>query len=66
MSATAPLKTINFDDGTGDHPVLDSDSIHSIKVNGVSQTVSGNAVDLNIKDNLITDAQWTSILNTLA
>lgn len=61
MSATNPLKIIDYGDGTGDHPVFDSDSIHSISVNGVSQTVSGNAVDLNIKDNLITDAQWSTI-----
>ena len=66
MSATNPVKIIDFGNGLGDQPVFDGDSIHNIKVNGVSQTISGNAVDLNIKDNLITDAQWTSMLNTLA
>lgn len=66
MSATNPVNILNFSDGTGDHPVEDSNSIHNIKVNGVSQTVSENAVDLNIADNLITEAQWTSIESILS
>lgn len=33
----------------------------SISVNGVAQTITDGAVDLNIASNLITEAQWTAI-----
>lgn len=33
----------------------------SISVNGVSQTITDGAVDLDIANNLITEAQWTAI-----
>ena len=38
-----------------------SGGITSISVNGVSQTVSQGAVDLDVASNLITEAQWTAI-----
>lgn len=38
-----------------------SDSIDSISVNGVAQTISQGAVDLDVASNLITETQWTAI-----
>ncbi len=35
--------------------------LSQISVNGVSQTISAGAVDLNVADNLITETQWTAI-----
>lgn len=33
----------------------------SVKVNGKAQTVTSNELDLNVADNLITEAQWTAL-----
>ena len=38
-----------------------SGGITNIAVNGVSQTISAGAVNLDVASNLITEAQWTSI-----
>lgn len=35
--------------------------IESISVNGVAQTVTGKAVDLDVASNLITEAQWAAL-----
>jgi hypothetical protein len=61
MSAVNPIQTLNLGDGTGDHSVQDADAIYSIKVNGAAQSVSNNAVDLNIYNNMFTDSNWTAI-----
>lgn len=37
------------------------DSADDISVNGVEQTITDGAVDLDIANNLITEAQWTAI-----
>lgn len=37
------------------------DSADDISVNGVAQTITDGAVDLDIANNLITEAQWTAI-----
>lgn len=37
------------------------ESINSISVNGVAQTVSNKAVNLDVASNLITEEQWTQI-----
>lgn len=37
------------------------DSADNISVNGVAQTITDGAVDLDIANNLITEAQWTAI-----
>lgn len=37
------------------------DSANDISVNGVEQTITDGAVDLDIANNLITEAQWTAI-----
>lgn len=37
------------------------ESINSISVNGVAQTVSNKAVNLDVASNLITEDQWTQI-----
>ena len=42
-----------------------SSGINSISVNGVSQTITNHAVNLDVASNLITEAQWTLISNTL-
>lgn len=36
-------------------------SIDSISVNGVAQTISNKAVNLDVASNLITEEQWTQI-----
>lgn len=33
----------------------------AVKVNGEAQTVASNELDLNVADNLITEAQWTAL-----
>lgn len=38
-----------------------SSKVDSISVNGVSQTITSGATDLDIASNLITEAQWTEI-----
>lgn len=40
--------------------------VNSISVNGVSQTITSGAVDLDVASNLITEAQWTSIQSILS
>lgn len=62
--ATQYVTTINFGDNVN-RLIKDSESVHSIQVNGVAQSVSGNAVNLDVATNLITEAQWTTIKNTL-
>lgn len=42
------------------------EAVESVKVNGVSQTVTSGAVDLDVASNLITETQWTSINNLYA
>ena len=42
------------------------DSVSSISVNGVSQTITDGATDLDIATNLITETQWTQIQSILA
>ena len=37
------------------------DSANSISINGVAQTITDGAVNLDIASNLITEAQWTAI-----
>jgi hypothetical protein len=41
-------------------------SASSISVNGVAQTITSGAVDLDVATNLITEAQWTQIQSILA
>lgn len=62
----ADVSVLNFHDGGGNRNVKDSKSVHNIKVNGVTQTVSSNTVDLDIATNLITEEQWTSIQSILS
>lgn len=35
--------------------------ITSVSVNGVAQTITSGAVDLDVASNLITEAQWTNV-----
>ena len=57
----ADVSVLNFGDGGGNRNVKDASAARSIKVHGVSQTITNNAVDLNIYDNMITDTNWTAI-----
>lgn len=43
-----------------------SGSIDSISVNGVAQTISQGAVDLDVASNLIPETQWASIGSILS
>lgn len=43
-----------------------SGGVDSIAVNGVAQTITQGAVDLDVASNLITEAQWTSIQSILS
>lgn len=43
-----------------------SGGVNSIAVNGVAQTITQGAVDLDVASNLITEAQWTSIQSILS
>ena len=40
--------------------------IDDIKVNGVAQTITAGAVDLDVASNLITETQWTEIQTILS
>ena len=55
----AELSVLNLD-GTNRN-IKDASSVHSVSVNGVSQMVSNNTVNLDVATNLITEEQWTSI-----
>ena len=41
--------------------LFDTNSVASISINGVAQTISNRAVDLDVASNLITEAQWTQL-----
>ena len=55
--------TITTADDSFDTPNLKGSGagVDSISVNGVEQTISGGAVDLDVATNLITEDQWTAI-----
>ena len=59
------IDTIDFGDGV-ERQILGQGDISSISVNGVSQTVSSGAVDLDIDSNLITESKWLEIQAILA
>ena len=54
------IDTIDFGDGV-ERQLAGQGDITSISVNGVVQTISSGAVDLDIVSNLITESQWTSL-----
>lgn len=58
------LELLDFGDGV-ERRVRGVDELSSISVNGVSQTISNHAVDLDVANNLITEAQWTQIQSIL-
>lgn len=55
------ISVLNFGDGGGDRNIKDASAIRTVKVNGVSQTISNSEVDIDVANNLITDAQWTAL-----
>lgn len=54
------LDTIDLGDGV-ERQFKSQGDINSISVNGVAQTISEGAVNLDIESNLITESQWTSL-----
>lgn len=66
---TVPVKEVKVN-GTALTPDADGavnvQAISSVSVNGVAQTVTSGAVDLDVASNLITEAQWTAILAEFA
>ena len=46
--------------------LFNTNSVYSIAVNGVAQTVTQGAVDLDVENNLITEATWTQIQSILS
>ena len=66
---TVPVKEVKVN-GTALTPDADGavnvQAISSVSVNGVAQTVTSGAVDLDVASNLITETQWTAILAEFA
>lgn len=66
---TVPVKEVKVN-GTALTPDADGavnvQAISSVSVNGVAQTVTSGAVDLDVASNLITETQWAAILAEFA
>ena len=66
---TVPVKEVKVN-GTALTPDADGavnvQAISSVSVNGVAQTVTSGAVDLDVASNHITETQWTAILAEFA
>lgn len=66
---TVPVKEVDVNgtpltpDGNG---AVNVQAVTSVSVNGVAQTVTSGAVDLDVASNLITETQWTAILAEFA
>lgn len=66
---TVPVKEVQVNgtaltpDGSG---AVNVQAITSASVNGVAQTITSGAVDLDVASNLITEDQWTSIGSILS
>lgn len=54
-------KGLSANDFTDALKAIVDDAVSNISVNGVAQTIASHAVDLDIANNLITEAQWTAI-----
>ena len=54
-------KGLSANDFTDALKLIVEGAVSSISVNGVSQTITSNAVDLDVANNLITETQWTAI-----
>lgn len=66
---TVPVKEVKVN-GTALIPDADGavnvQAISTVSVNGVAQTATSGAVDLDVASNLITETQWTAILAEFA
>ena len=60
------VSVLNFGDGGGNRNIKDANAVRSIKVNGVSQTITNNATNLDVATNLIPETQWASIQSLLS
>jgi hypothetical protein len=58
-------KGLSTNDFTDELKQKVEDSVDTISVNGVSQTITDGEVDLDIANNLITEAQWAQLQNIL-
>lgn len=46
--------------------LFQGDGVKTVSVNGVAQTVTAGAVDIDVATNLITETQWTSLVSLLS
>lgn len=46
--------------------LFQGDGVKTVSVNGVAQTVTSGAVDIDVATNLITETQWTSLVSLLS
>lgn len=59
-------KALSTNDFTDAYKTLLDGAVASISVNGAAQTITNNAVDLDVANNLITEAQWTALQSTFS
>lgn len=46
--------------------LFQGDGVKTVSVNGVAQTVTAGAVNIDVATNLITETQWTSLVSLLS
>lgn len=75
MFATATISTVTVSQSvTSGNELADIDVsgtsskvyMPTVKVNGVTQNVASNELDLDVANNLITEAQWTALQSTFS
>lgn len=62
----ADVSVLNFGGTAGTRNIKDASAVRSISVNGVSQTISSGAVNLDVATNLIPETQWTTLQSKFA
>lgn len=62
----ADVSVLNFGGAAGTRNIKDASAVRSISVNGVSQTISSGAVNLDVATNLIPETQWTTLQSKFA
>ncbi len=61
---TVPTKVSELTNDSG--YTTNTGTVKSVKCNGVTQTISSGAVDIDVATNLVTEAQWTQIQKLLS
>lgn len=62
----ADVSVLNFGGTAGTRNIKDASAVRSISVNGVSQTITSGAVNLDVATNLIPETQWTTLQSKFA